>query len=184
VSDVFQKLGDLDATAEQAPGLAASVSAWLVAQNILSGELTDCVPAGLGHRPGRRHGIAQNALDHAHDLWTSLRINGLQIDVGRQVYFGGQAGVSDATCPNCGHLERFGDFSTSFDDWCKTGTADRACPACNRRSPINDWRLEPQWGIGHLQLTFWNWPPLSERFRQDVSTHLNQHRLLYIYDKF
>ena len=183
MGDVFQKLGDLDATAQQAPGLATSASNWLVAEDIVSGELTDCALAGLGRRPGRRHGNALRNLDDAGGLWTTLRTNGLQIDVGRQVYHGGQGGVSDAACPNCGDIEAFADFSTSLDDWCKTGTADHACPACTRRSLINDWNLEPQWGVGHLQLTFWNWPPLSEEFRHDVATHLNDHRLLYIYDK-
>jgi hypothetical protein len=138
----------------------------------------------LGRRPGLRHGNALENLDDAGGVWTTLSTNGLHIDVGRQVYYGGQGGVSDAACPNCGGIELFSDFSAALDDWYKTGTTDHGCPACTRRSPINDWRLEPQWGVGHLQLTFWNWPPLSERFRQDVSAHLNDHRLLYIYDKF
>lgn len=183
MSDAFQKLGDLDSTAQEAPLLAAGVSAWLVAEDIVSGELTDCALGGLGHRPGRRHGDALENLDDAGGLWTTLRTNGLQIDTGRQVFYGGQGGVTDAVCPNCGGIERFSDFSSSLDGWHRTGRADHSCPVCSRRSLINDWKLEPQWGVGHLQLTFWNWPPLSERFREEVSAHLNRHRLLYICDK-
>jgi hypothetical protein len=184
VGDTFQKLGDLDATAEGAPRLAASVSARLVAEDIVSGDLTDCVLVGLGRGPGLRRGTALEDLRDVDGIWMTLSTNGLHIDVGREVYYGGQGGVSDAACPNCGSVELFSDFSTALDDWYKTGTADHACPACTRRSPINDWRLEPQWGVGHLQLTFWNWPPLSKQFQKDVSTYLNDHRLLYIYDRF
>jgi hypothetical protein len=184
VGDCFQKLGDLDATAQEAPRLAARVSAWLAAEDIVSDELTDCALGGLAHRPGRRHGNALSNHDDVYAAWTTLRTNGLQTEVGRQVYYGGQGGVSDAACPNCGNTEPFREFSTALDDWFETGIADHACPVCTRRSLINDWILEPQWGVGHLQLTFWNWPPLSEQFRQDVSTHLDHHRLLYIYDKF
>jgi hypothetical protein len=184
VSDSFQKLGDLDATAEQAPGLAARVSAWLVSENIVSGELTDCVLLGLGRRPGPGHGRTLENPDDADGAWTTLWTNGLQVEVARQVYYGGQSGVSDATCPNCRNVEPFSDFTDALNDWFDSGTPDHACPACARRSPINDWIVEPQWGVGHLQLTFWNWPPLSSQFRQEVAAHLNHHRLLYIYDKF
>ena len=110
MGDTFQKLGDLDATAEEAPGLAAGVSAWLVAKDIVSGELTDCALAGLARRPGRCHGNALEYPDDAGAAWTTLRTSGLQIDVGRQVYYGGQGGVSDVACPNCG------SFSTALDD--------------------------------------------------------------------
>jgi hypothetical protein len=123
-------------------------------------------------------------LDDADGVWTTLSTNGLHIDVGRQVYYGGQGGVSDAACPNCGSVELFSDFSAALDDWYKTGTADHGCPTCTRRSLINDWRLEPQWGVGHLQLTFWNWPPPNKQFQKAVSTYLNDHRLLYVCDKF
>jgi hypothetical protein len=184
VGDCFQKLGDLEATAQEAPGLAAAVSAWLVAEDIVLGELTDCVLAGLGRRPGLRHGNALENPDDAGGAWTTLWTSGLEIEVARQVYYGGGGGVSDAACPNCGNIQRFHDFSKALDDWFNLGIADHACAACTRRSLINDWILEPQWGVGHLQLTFWNWPPLSKQFRQEVSTHLNHHRLLYIYDKF
>jgi hypothetical protein len=184
VGDTFQKLGGLDATAAEAPSLAASVSARLVAQEIVSRELTDCVLVGLGRRPRVRHGKALENLDDAYGVWTTLSTNGLHIDVGRQVYHGGQSDVSDVACPHCGSIELFSDFSIALDDWCKTGTAHHKWPTRTRRSLINDWRLEPQWGVGHLQLTFWNWPPLSKRFQNDVSSYLDGHRLLYIYDKF
>lgn len=66
VGDFFQKLGDLEATADEAPGLAAAVSDWLVAEDIVSGELTDCVLGGLGRRPGVCHGKALRDRADAH----------------------------------------------------------------------------------------------------------------------
>lgn len=187
MGDFFQKLGDLQAGAVEAKDLAARVVNWLVAEEIVSGDLNDCVLGGLGRGPGRCHSRAlQNAGD-AGGLWATeggRTTNGVQLEVGRQVYHNGQSGVSDAACPHCGSIERFADFSGAFDDWFAAGVADHACSICGRRSLINDWILKPQWGVGHIQLTFWNWPLLSEQFRQDVSTQLNSHRLLYIGDKF
>ncbi len=49
--DCFQKLGDLDATADEAQDLAAGALAWLVAEEIVSGELTDCALGGLASPP-------------------------------------------------------------------------------------------------------------------------------------
>lgn len=184
MGDFFQKLGDLDATAEEAPGLAASVLDWLVAQDIVSAELTKCALGGLGRRPGLCNASALRNPDDAGGVWTTQWPNGLQIEVRRQVYYGGQSGVSDAICPQCGSAETFNEFSTALDDWYERAVPDHACPVCSRRSLINEWKLDPQWGVGHLQLTFWNWPPLSERFNQAVAAHLNNHRLLYIRDKF
>jgi hypothetical protein len=183
MSDCFHKLCDLEASADEAPGLAADVLAWLVADDIISAELTDCVLGGLGHRPGGRAGETLENPADADGIWTELQTNGLQIELGRQVFYGGQSGVSDATCPRCGTVEPFADFGTALSDWCATGIADHACRACSGRSLINDWKLEPQWGVGHLQLTLWNWPPLSRQFRHDVSVRMNHHRLLYLYDK-
>jgi hypothetical protein len=115
VSDCFQKLGDLEATAEEAPGLAAAVSAWLVAEDTVSGELTDCVLAGRGRRPGLRHGNALENPGDAGGAWTTLWTSGLEIEVARQVYYGGGGGVSDAACPNCGNIKRIRDFSKALD---------------------------------------------------------------------
>lgn len=183
MGDCFQKLGDLDATADDAQDLAAGVLAWLVAEEIVSDELTDCAYDGPARRPGRCRFKALRDAGDADGWWTSAIVNELKVDVGRQVYHGGASGVSDAGCPQCASIQQFREFSDALDDWYKTGVADHACPVCARRSPTNDWILEPQWGVGHLQLTFWNWPQLSEQFRQDISTQLNGHRLLYIYDK-
>jgi hypothetical protein len=186
VGDCFQKFGDVDASADEAQDLADGALAWLIAEEIVSGELTDCALGGLAHAPGRCRVKALRDAGDTDGLWISAGIgavNGLQVHVGRQVYFGGGGGVSDAGCPKCGGIEPFRDFSAALNDWFKAGVPDHACPLCSQRSLTNDWILEPQWGVGHLQLTFWNWPQLSEQFRQDISVQLNGHRLVYLYDK-
>ncbi|MFV8312080.1 hypothetical protein [Mycobacteroides chelonae] len=48
MGDCFQKIGDLDTTAEEASALAKSVRRWLIAEGVASGDLTDCVFDGLG----------------------------------------------------------------------------------------------------------------------------------------
>ncbi len=139
MGDCFQKLGDADAPADEAQDLAAGVLAWLVAEEIVSGEPTDCALGGPACPPGRCRVKALRDAGEADGLWTGRgAVNGLQVDVGRQVYFGGGGGVSDAGCPKCGGIEPFRDFSAALNDWFKTGVPDHACPLCFRRSLIND----------------------------------------------
>ncbi len=88
MGDCFQKLGDLDATADEAQDLATGVLAWLVAEEIVSGELIDCALGGPARPPGRCRVKALRDAGEADGLWTSTgkgAVNGLHVDVGRQV---------------------------------------------------------------------------------------------------
>jgi hypothetical protein len=48
VSDWFETIADVEATAEEADRLAANVLDWLVECKIVVFETTDCVPGGVG----------------------------------------------------------------------------------------------------------------------------------------
>ncbi|GDY84963.1 hypothetical protein SAVCW2_41620 [Streptomyces avermitilis] len=57
MGDHFQTIVDLDASAGEAPELAARVIEWLVTEGIVLAERTDCVLGRpLGHPPGRTGG--------------------------------------------------------------------------------------------------------------------------------
>ncbi len=180
MGDTFRLLGDLDVGSGDADDLSSAIVSWLIAQQVVSPELVPCVPGELGYRPGPRRGVALRDPAAANGQWARLDVNGVQISTGRLVYHGGKSGVSDATCPRCGAIEPFSTFVAALDHWWADAVPEHSCLKCGHRSLINDWLLEPQWGVGHLQLTFWNWPPLGDAFRRDISAVAGQHRLLYI----
>ncbi|MDO2970576.1 hypothetical protein [Mycobacteroides abscessus] len=184
MGDCFQKIGDLDATAEEAPALAKSVRHWLVADGVVSGDLTDCLLSGLGHPPGQNWAAAVNAPDRTDGQWTALWTNGLHIEVGPMVYWDMEP--DDPGCPQCGTQQRFDEFK-GLDEWTPglgLGVNDEYhCPICMRPSPVNEWLSSIGWGIGHLCLEFWNWPPLSEQFRTELIQRLSGHKILYLSGK-
>lgn len=184
MSDTFQKIGDLDAAADKAAQLADHVLDWLQSEGIVDHATADCVLGGTGYPPGPHCGKALNDPSLGEWLRNTRWTNGLSVETGRLVYFGGQTCPTDPACPHCGaHLNGI-DHGDALGKWMKSGISQRTCPSCQRNSHINDWTMDPQWGIGHLQLCFWNWPPLHPNFRAELATHLGGHRLVYLYDKF
>jgi len=176
MSDSFQVIVDRDVSADDASILAAEIRDWLIARRIIEQELTDCALGDLAHRPGPLHTAAVEApADATGGL--SLQTNGLQIEVGRTVFYtiGGEL-----TCRACGvHFEPEEGWSEAVDDW-YTGN-DRAifeCPECGKPEQLVEWSGEFPWGFGNLGFKFWNWPPLSERFIQEVAAKLGHRTVL------
>ena len=63
-----------------------------------------------------------------------------------------------------------------------SGPALLACPQCGASQAINHWQHDPPWGFGCLGFEFWNWPPLTEAFIQQIADLLN-HRIIFVCGK-
>jgi hypothetical protein len=177
VSDCFQILADVDATAEEAAGLAESTVAWLVAEGIVLADRTDCVVgADLGHPPGPgfRLAVETYADEVAYD--------GLEVRTGRSVFHGVQSWVDRISCPHCGTATTWDDIAETVSAWVDTGSGAHQCGACARPAGLNDWRWDPPMAFGYLGFTFWNWPPLRDGFVAEVAARLG-HRVVVIDDK-
>jgi hypothetical protein len=188
VGDWFQTIADVEATSDDAEGLAAATLAWLTESGIVIGEATDCVLAGLGHAPGPRY---TTAVTQAEPVLLRLRTNGVAFDTGRTVHF--SMGADKVTCPYCRHTialtDEHGDPNDAWQDlsdtigiWYDGGSGERPCPNCARAVDLNDWTWSPPWGFGNLGITFWNWPQLSPQFLAEMTTRLG-HRTVYTYGK-
>lgn len=177
MGDSFQILVDRDASADEAPRLAAEVRDWLVARRIIEGGLTDSALGDLGHRPGLGYRAAVAGPDEEPGF-LSLLTNGLQIEVGRTVFhtIGGEL-----ACRACGaRFEPEDGWSEAVDDWYSGNDgAEFGCPNCGKPERLVDWNGEFPWGFGNLGFKFWNWPPLSGRFIQDMAEKLG-HRMLLV----
>lgn len=185
MGDWFQTIADLDATAEEAPGLADMLVAGLVADGIVSVGRTDCGPgADGGHRPGPRYA---DAFDGPDDGLLTLRWNGMFAWSGRSVVDPGQGGGT-VGCPHCHAMESFGEplgaaFMEAIDTWYAQQPSDTPCLHCGQAIGINDWQwTDGVWAFADLGLTFWNWPPLRDDFVAGIGRRLG-HRVRLVAGK-
>ena len=189
MSEWFQTIVDVEATAAQAPALAAATLAWLIDEDIVLPEATDCVLTDTGHAPGRSYASIVTAPDpHLR----TLRTNGLRVITDRTVFW--SAGIEQIVCPHCAWVIRFTIGHHSGPDenweavsktigvWYDTGQTAHCCPSCQRMVPLNDWCWQPQWGFGYLGFKFWNWPPITDEFAATLSSRLG-HRTVRTHGK-
>jgi hypothetical protein len=190
MGDHFQTIVDLDATAADAPKLAARALGWLVREGIVRPEHTDCVlGAPSGNPPAEQWPKA--VLDPG---WEPA--DGLKIETVRTVFWGGQGDAQYATCPQCtgqtwfytedrepvpGTHAAFGD---AINAWHATGEASVTCPSCAQASELTWWRwADDYYAFGYLGFEFWNWPEFDPRFIADFSRILDDHRMVRVWGK-
>jgi predicted RNA-binding Zn-ribbon protein involved in translation (DUF1610 family) len=170
VSDSFQVLVAQELGPWAAEQIAPAVIDWMVAQGVIVPERTDCVlDSDLGHAPGPG---ASRAHEPRHKLvW--LRTNGVTVSTGRRVFHAGQNGIS-LECPACADaLEPGEEWPEAVGRWVAGDDgASFMCPTCGQDISLQDWEGEWRWAFGHLGITFWNWPPLSESFIQALATYI------------
>lgn len=190
MGDYFQTIVDLDVTAAEATRFAGRALDWLVEEGIVRREPTARVlGAPSGNPPG-----AQWAKAVAEPHWVPT--DGLEIQVGRTVFDGGQGDTQYALCPRCAGQTRFytedgrpiSDARAPFDDaidiWYATGAAYVTCPSCTQTSSLNAWQwAEGYFAFGYLGLKFWNWPLLDPRFTTDIARVLDGHRMVRVAGK-
>jgi hypothetical protein len=170
MGDHFQSVVVPSITDRDASARAAEILAWLVAEEIVSAERSDCVlGANFGHRPGCQTAKATGSV--AVDL--ALVTNGVEISTERRVFHAGQGGFG-LVCCHC--AAEFGEdldgWSEAVDEWFEDeGPGNLACPDCGAARPITDWKFEPVWAFGCVGFTFWNWPKLGDEFLRDFEGH-------------
>ncbi|MEV6280728.1 hypothetical protein [Nocardia sp. NPDC051832] len=180
-----ERIIDLEATDADARPLADRVIDWLVTERVLTRELSGdrmySDHATEGYVPG----------PHWHHItveqWNTP--GPVAIALGRNAYAEGQGSDTPeyAKCPACstntviidypaGQWEpdrtRWQPFATAISAWHHTGTATAPCPACAATSTITAWQWSSDFTLSTLAFEFWNWPPLTEAFQQELSARL------------
>jgi hypothetical protein len=184
VGEWFETIADVEATDEEAEGLAAATLAWLMDTGIVLAETTDCVLGDVGYPPGPRYATA---VTEADPRLPTLRTNGVEVITGRTVFY--SMGADQVTCPRCYQVtvltddrgqpnQTWHELSDTIGTWFEGGGADYQCPNCGHLVGLNDWTWSPAWGFGHLGIKFWNWPRLSPHFLAEVSQRLG-HRTVH-----
>ncbi|MEV5266611.1 hypothetical protein [Streptomyces werraensis] len=192
MGDHFQTIVDLDAGPDEAATYAERGLAWLISEGIVSAERTDCVlGAPLGHPPGPNWLRACSPED---EEWEPS--DGMDVEVGRTVFNGGQGEPEAVTCPRCEVTTRlmtdtwepddeaWAPFGAALRDWDDTGEAEAVCPACAASVPLPEYRwADDYFAFAHLGFEFWNWPEFTEEFLTRFSDALGGHRVRRVWGK-
>ena len=181
MGDWFQTIVDPEATEAEAPALADRVLHWLIDEQIVVGERTDCILGDGGYAPGPAYEKATGS----HDKYLlATRTNGLEVVSTHTVFHNGGLGV-DIVCWSCGG--RFeppnGLWGDAVGQWYqRNGPGMLACPGCGASRRITEWQHDPPLGFGNVGFTFWNWPKLTEEFVAAIGKRLG-HRVQLVVGK-
>lgn len=180
MGDWFQTLVDRDATAEEAPALAAYILQWLIKEQIVKPDATDCVLGGeFGYPPGQNY---SRAVDENGSGFLSMQTNGLEIIVRRSVIWSGQGEV-ELICSACGRFSPPDRWADAIAEWHEgRGPGMLACPGCGASQSVAECPHNPAWGFGQLAFQFWNWPTLGPSFVDEI-TRRTEHRVVLVAGK-
>jgi hypothetical protein len=149
---------------------AKEILEWLVSADIVKPTLSDCVVSsndGYAISNGAKFVSAEPEY-----LPFDLGANGLEIITERQVFHTGENGLDELICPNC--MQDIANEDWDFlSEWGDNQSNNITCPLCNVATDIHQFKFTPSWGFSDLGFTFWNWPPLTDKFIEDFKQKLN-----------
>ena len=183
MGDWFQSIVDPETTEADAPAAADRVLRWLIDEQIVVGDRTDCTLGDGGYAPGRAYVKATGSSD---PYLLATRTNGLEVVSTRTVFYSGGLGYElKIVCLSCGG--RFeppeGPWGDAVGEWYhRRGAGMLACPGCGAARPVTEWPHEPAFGFGNVGFTFWNWPNLTGEFVAAVGRQL-RHRVFVVVGK-
>jgi hypothetical protein len=196
MSTFYMMLVDPDVTIEDAEQVKERVLACLREKGLITGDANeDCVSGGVGFWPGPACQDLYKPAEHPYEFW-NMRPCGVEPRVGRDFNCWALGpSFEDATCPACGaRFDEDGDDVTGIlidavvESVRQTGPALVRCPRCAQEASIDEWKCNPDPGIGNLAFTFWYWPPLdSPDWRiniPDLVREVTGHRMIYTYGRF
>ncbi|WP_405869660.1 MULTISPECIES: hypothetical protein [unclassified Streptomyces] len=187
MGDYFQRIVDVEVSAEEAGPLAERMVEWMVGEELITRELSrDGVysPSTLeGYRPGPNW---SRAIAGSPELgWLPGPV---AVMAGRDYYVGGQGAdeADHAICPRCTARTVIIDYPESFerDDevwrpfedaiatWKETGEGSVTCPSCDVLVPVTEWAFGSGFALGALAFDFWGWPPLADGFIAELGRQL------------
>ncbi|MBF6411597.1 hypothetical protein [Nocardia cyriacigeorgica] len=197
MGDYFERIVDVEVSADEAGATAARLVEWMLSCGLLSAETSGdgvySLNVDQGYLPGPQwRRIAQEWGDD----W---RPGPVAVVVGREDHHGGQGEIEpeSATCPSCGATtviidypqrweadpEVWRPFGAAIDQWKQTGTGLAGCGRCGMASPVTEWRWPSGFALGALAFDFWGWPPLTDDFVAEFAARLG-HRVEHHSGKF
>lgn len=186
MGDFYERIVDVEVAQEDAPALAERMIGWMVAEGLLTREMSSDAMYSLqvdkGYVPGPNW--ARAAEDWGDD-WIPAPV---AVIVGRDHHVAGQGAdtPSYVDCPRCGTTTTVIDweededpdeavwspFREGLEAWKETGHGSVPCPACGASVPVTEWQYESGFELGALAFDFWGWPPLKDEFVAEFGRQL------------
>ncbi|MFD6272032.1 hypothetical protein [Nocardia asteroides] len=197
VGDYFERIVDVEVTADEAAALAERVVDRLVARGVLVRETSRAGVYSLQVDEGYVAGADWGRV--AQDWGADWQPGPVAVIVGRHPHHPGQGAIppSAADCPHCDVTTVIIDypqqwepdpavwqpFSDAIDDWQETGAGAVTCATCGTASPVTTWGWADDFALGALAFDFWGWPPLAGEFVTELADLLG-HRVTHHTGKF
>ncbi|MFC5203565.1 hypothetical protein [Streptomyces kaempferi] len=199
MGDFYERIVDVEVTAEEAGPLAERTVTWMVTEGLITRELSSdgvySLTVDEGYVPGPNW--ARAVADSSDPTWLPGPV---AVIVGRDYHVGGQ-GADDAeyaVCPRCqtrtviikypeefeANEEVWQPFKDGIAAWKETGEGSAPCSTCGASVSVTEWQWETNFAVGALAFDFWGWPPLSTTFCATFSKQLGQHRTVEHMGKF
>jgi hypothetical protein len=190
MSDNFEMLVDVDATAEEAEAISRAVLDRFRKLDLITGKPNgDCVLGGTGYRPGPAVPNSYTLKTRELRFW-ELVMCGVEVQIGRGFNEWALGPTCEGfVCPSCGaEFEPFGDalgdaVGKAIGEWMdQSGRALVRYTQCRKSRSITEWQCKPPLGFGNLSFRFWNWPPMdSPSWKIDIVAiirDVTRHRII------
>jgi uncharacterized C2H2 Zn-finger protein len=183
MAEHFQTIIDTRARADEADHLARHVVSFLSGKGIIA----PTADQEGGYRRGERAlEIANAAIPPAHETIPPVHSH-LQVMIGRATHAADMSSTArpQAHCPACGSAFREQDdlWREAEQEWLAgDDEAFLDCPTCQIGGNLVEWGYGTDYGFGNLAFRFWNWPPLSADFLEEIRREL-QHPIVLVKGK-
>jgi hypothetical protein len=186
MADYFQTIVDTRAGLGEADHLARHVVALLSGRGVVA--LKPSQEGGYDRGPNATDisGPEAAAVPTRHETIPPVYSH-LQVLIGRMTHANdlSEARAPRALCPSCGAamVDPEGNWQSAELAWIG-GDDDSGlrCAPCGQESPVAAWSYDSSFGFGNLAFRFWNWPPLSATFLDEMRREL-QHPIVLVKGK-
>jgi hypothetical protein len=187
MGDYFERIVNVEVAGGKAGPLAERMVTWMVAEGLITREMSSDGAYSLGVDEGYVPGPdwKRAVADVSDPSWVPGPV---AVIVGREYHVGGQ-GVDEAdsaTCPRCDATTVIINYPEEFEAdeevwqpfrdgiavWRETGEGSAVCSACGASVPVTEWQFGSGFDLGALAFDFWGWPPLGAGFCAEFSKQL------------
>lgn len=174
MADYFQTVVDTAARPDEADHLARHVLSLLSGRGIVAPAASG--QGGYDRGPRALEISVTETAPLRHESIPPVHSH-LQVLIGRMTHADdlSEFKAPRVACPRCGALldDPDGNWQAAVQDWIAgDDDAGLLCAACGKEPPVVSWRHDPNYGFGNLAFRFWNWPPLSPAFLDELRREL------------
>jgi hypothetical protein len=174
MADFFQTIIDTRVEAGEADHLARHVVSFLADRDIIARDPSEEGGYSRGPRALEISDVPPRRA--AHETIPPV-FSHLQVIIGRTIHSGdlSESRPPRARCPRCGLAldDPDDEWRAAVQAWLGGDDASSlGCPGCGAAAPVSEWEYDAQYGFGNLAFRFWNWPPLTSAFLEDLRKEL------------